>query len=391
MSVTLRREQLNDAMALRAFLDQHFPRETSALRARVERATMMALCISIGDFQRFTVYSVWSSSAPVGVVTMASEPSRIVYQVGPVKAVKIPFSRMRIPGDPCVVLDESLDAQQRAEVLRLLAAALGNQPVRIQWASPNGVLQELSSVAEQRRTHFAEITDRFRPRYVIEHAGSFDQYLAGLGSSSRQTFRYSVRKLKRDMEDQVRLERYTEARQIEDFIRDAEEVSKNTYQWKELGLGFSNRAGIDRRLRAAAALGQFCGYILFLRDKPTAFIEGFRSSDLFIFYQIGFLPELSKLSVGTVAVLEVLRDLMDSPHPPRTYDFLPGEDSYKRRMSNQESEERSHYLFPRTLRWHVAALGLDASAALTTLGMKAKQRFGRKGLAEPAAEAPAAG
>jgi len=350
---------------------------------------MISVCVSTGDFQRLNLYSVRAAERVVGVVMLVSEPSRINFRIGPVKAGGFSLTRLRIPGDACVAMDDSaLDPQQRATVLRMLVDLLAGCPIRIQWASRGGVLEELASMALESRTHLPDATAQFQPWYWIDYSGAFDDYLASLGASSRQTFRYSVRRLKRDMEHHVRLVRCSDAEQIDEFLRDAEEVSKNTYQWKELGLGLSNRAGVGRRLKAAADLGQLCSYILLLRGKPSAFIEGFRSSDSFIFYQIGFLPELSKQSVGTVAVLETIRDLMESPHPPRIFDFLPGDDGYKRRMSNTESEERSHYLFPRTMNWRLVALGLQGCSALTQIAMKVKRRL-RKPSAPQVAKVPA--
>jgi hypothetical protein len=375
MPITLRREPFSDATSLKAFLDAQFP-DGSSLRPGIDRGVMLSICVSNGDFQRIHFYSVCSEDRVVGAVILVREPSRIVFQVGRYKAPGLWVDRFRIAGERSLALDDmAAKPQDLEELFRALLREVGDRPLRLQWATRDGLLEKLSSIALASRTHIPDRTSTYRPWYWIDHFGSFDEYMAKLSSSSRQTFKYSVRRLRREMENEVRLVRFCAQSEIVEFLRDGREVSRNTYQWKELGFGLSDEVGANRRLGAAAELGQLCSYVLYLRDKPSAFIEGFRAPDLFIFYQIGYLPELGKLSVGTVAVLEVIRDLMESANPPRRIDFLSGDDGYKKRMGNKNGEERSHYLFPNAIQWRLVTLGLRACSLMTDVAWNVKHKL----------------
>jgi CelD/BcsL family acetyltransferase involved in cellulose biosynthesis len=187
-----------------------------------------------------------------------------------------------------------------------------------------------------------------------------------------------VRKLTKDMNGEVNLRVFRRPEDIDDFLRDATQVSKETYQWKSLGLGLKNQSGTKERLLNLAHFGFLRCYVLYCMGKPVAFVEGFSGGGEFVFYQIGFLPELRKNSVGTVAVLEALRDLMDSNCGIQKYDFMSGSDDYKKRMSNCSAEERSSYVYPPTIKYRLIAAAQWMLETLQRLAVYAKRRIGSK-------------
>jgi len=382
-SLTIQRETMATVEDLRSFLERGSADLQPAVCRRLEQALMFSVCVGLGDVSRLWICSINCGSRMVGAAILVSEISSIFYSLGPLRLGRSAIDRLRIAGDALLVWSDA-DPRLAAALEHLLQFLRQDvdKPITLQWASRGGKLEGLARSAAMSKAFIVQDIGEFRPRFWIESSDDFAKYLASLGSSSRQTFRYSLRRLIREMEGQVRLQRFIRVEEIEGFLRDAASVSVHTYQWQELGLGLKNREMVGRRMQLNARLGYLRSYVLYCRDKPVAFIEGYQAGALFVFYQIGYLPEFSKLSAGTVAVLEALRDLMDSEQSPSVFDFLPGVDDYKRRMSNRSAEERTSYLFPRTLKWRLSAMTLGCLGTMTRWAVRvkgfARRRLGRQ-------------
>ena len=167
-----------------------------------------------------------------------------------------------------------------------------------------------------------------RFRWMINLPNSFDEYMVSLGSVTRRSFNRDCRKFD-GAKPQYRIFNREEA--VEEFLRDAEQVSKLTYQSK-LGYGVCDDERTRERLSQLAKLGQLRCYIAYLNDKPCAFGWGALAHRTFAFQQTGYDPQFRHLSPGTSTIMYIIRDLIENTNC-RVFDFLQGgETGYKSRL-----------------------------------------------------------
>lgn len=368
------RELIGGIEDLRACVHKLSSEASPELAVKIERAIMSSLCVAMGDLSRLMIFVIRRSTAIAGFAVLVAETSWLIYAVGPWQIGRSRIQRVRVVGEDALLFNRGFEnANEVAQLLLRVLCAATKQPILLQWAPKDGIMEKIATVAAASGTHLVQDDRDYNTHYWIESSEEFDNYIAGLSASSRQTFRYSVRKLKKDMHDAVRLRSFAAAEEIDEFMADATTISRETYQWKDLALGLKNSDAIRKRLLTNAALGYLKSYILYCRERPVAFVEGFQAGGKFVFYQIGYLPEYSKYSVGTVAILDALRDLMDSANCPSIYDFMHGEADYKRRMSNRSSEEKDFYLLPRSFKWRAISAVLATLGRLTRAGLAIKK------------------
>ena len=116
-------------------------------------------------------------------------------------------------------------------------------------------------------------------------------------------------------------------------MRDAEKISRLTYQWK-FGEGVHNDENTRQELMRFAENGILRCYIVYLRGNPCAFGWGKLSYGKFSFRQTGYDPQYRKLSPGTALIIRMIRDLIENTNC-KVFDFRwGGEDGYKSRLGN---------------------------------------------------------
>jgi GNAT acetyltransferase-like protein len=289
------------------------------------------------------------------------------------------ITRMRIPGDRAIVWDENLQPFPLAA--REMAVAIrgdGRTVLLVQSVIPGGRLEQLAAhlgakagyntvLAEGRQERFLSVTDQ-----------PYEEYFAGLSSGTRDSFKYAQRRLAKFMDGDVRHERFERPEDVERFYALAEAVSRQTYQWQELGMGMKQREFVLPRLHLAARLGFLRCYVLFCRGEPVAFWESYSTGGVFLTYQTGYLPSLGKYSVGTVLTLAMLRDLLAGGGQRWTIDWLTGSSDYKKRLSTTTVEEHSLYLLPKRLEWMAFSASFAASNVLHSLGTRVKTWLQRR-------------
>jgi hypothetical protein len=169
-------------------------------------------------------------------------------------------------------------------------------------------------------------------RWMINLPNSFDDYLNSLRSTTRSTILRKLRKFERMYDYELKvIERLD---QIEGFLRDAEAISRRTYQWN-LGQQLRNDEPTRRRYRLLAELGQLRCYILYVNGEPCAFLRGQLSCSLYNYETPGFDPRFEKGSPGIVLLVWSIRDLIEKTDC-KVFDFGQGGDDsdYKSKFGN---------------------------------------------------------
>jgi hypothetical protein len=166
--------------------------------------------------------------------------------------------------------------------------------------------------------------------WLIRMPGSFDEYFASLREKTRAHIVRDCHKFERENPVFRVMQRPEE---VEFFLRDAEKISRLTYQWK-FGQGVHNDENTRQKLMWLAENGILRCYIVYLRGKPCAFGWGKLSYGKFSFQRTGYDPQYRKLSPGTSLMIRMIRDLIENTNC-KIFDFRWGdEDGYKSRLGN---------------------------------------------------------
>ncbi len=189
------------------------------------------------------------------------------------------------------------------------------------------------------------------PRRLLRMSATLDDYLAGFGSKTRQDLRRQERRMQKEADDAIRVAVHTGGETVPAFLDAVEQVSRTTYQWRQLGMGVNNSGSMRQLLVCAAAHGWLRGYVLYCRDAPVAFMIGYLYRGVYLSERIGYDPAWADWSVGNVLHLHVMRDLCTLGERVVWFDFMYGDNSNKARLSTDAHAERNYYLVPRTVAW----------------------------------------
>ena len=189
--------------------------------------------------------------------------------------------------------------------------------------------------------------------YLIQHyfvvlGGSFEDYLRKFSPKSRQNIVRAAKKFSEKCDESYFIVCRTPD-EISEFIIEASRVSLQTYQSRLLDAGLSQTESFRKSANELAIAGKARGYLLSMNGSVVAFawcrVDGTR----LIYDTIGYLPEFSKLSPGTVLLYLILRDLFANEQVNHL-DFGPGHAPYKEMFSNFKQEYIDLYLFRNTLK-----------------------------------------
>lgn len=184
------------------------------------------------------------------------------------------------------------------------------------------------------RMAFVEGLLRYSPaqyrRYWVDMSGTFADYLAKFSSKSRSTLSRKVRRFQSRSELNPRWREYKAPDEIEEFYRHAREVSQKTYQEKLLDAGLPSDEAFHQELLRLSREGRVRGYILFLEDRPIAYLYCplWRDSGIVLYRYLGYDPEFESLSPGTVLQYFALERLFGE-EGVTMFDFLEGETAQK--------------------------------------------------------------
>jgi CelD/BcsL family acetyltransferase involved in cellulose biosynthesis len=195
------------------------------------------------------------------------------------------------------------------------------------------------------------LADGLRSATVIEQATcllldlpeTYDQYLAMLGKS----LRYDVRKLDKSLfkEGRATFQHYGPEDVQEGFDVF---LDQHRARWKKRGLpgaflGKSVRFHRDW-IRQAAHEGWLWLSTLRVDGKPIGSIYAMTLADTTYYYQAGFDPEQGAVSPGTLLVANTIRRSIDEGK--RHFDFMRGDEPYKRRWKPQHVLRNLRFLIP---------------------------------------------
>ncbi len=169
-------------------------------------------------------------------------------------------------------------------------------------------------------------------RYYIDLTGSFEDYLQQFSSKTRSTFRRKLKKYEKASGGTIDWRIYASPDEMEEFHKIARSVSKETYQEKLLNAGLPEDDGFYQDMMRNARNGTVRGYLLYLDGKAVSYLYAPIYQGRMIYNHLGYLPEVSNLSAGTVLFLKVLEHLFES-NIVTIFDFTEGQSEQKKQFS----------------------------------------------------------
>jgi hypothetical protein len=278
------------------------------------------------------------------------QPAGFSFEFSVWRTRPIPAKVLRIFGES-VVLAEGLDADWCVSIigdyLRLNSSSCDflqvyglNQSDRVWHAA-------LARDGLSRRAGWAAIPMRPEKTHRVLFKDSFDEYVASLSPSTRQTLRYSHRRLLRDPE--VRIEKCTRAGDVSLLLHRVNKVYSDSWQAKTFGNHSQYDVAQQEFLEQTAGEGWLRSYVLLRSGEPIAYQLGFQYDRVYYLLECAYGQQHAAASPGSVLTFSVLEDL----HADKSidqWDFGFGDMPYKRSFSNRQYEAAIVYFVPRG-RW----------------------------------------
>ncbi|MCH9671504.1 MAG: GNAT family N-acetyltransferase [Gammaproteobacteria bacterium] len=222
------------------------------------------------------------------------------------------------------------------------------------------------------------VPDQFRRFFVDINAG-FEAYEQKFSSKSRSTIRRKIRKFEKLSGGETEWRTYQTPVEVQEYFKLARKVSAKTYQERMLDSGLPESQDFQDRLMVLAEDNRFRGYLLFLEGEAIAYLHCPVENNALIYQYLGYDPEHSKLSPGTVLQWLALESIF-AEGAFDVFDFTGGEGEHKRFFSTGEQLCADVFFLRDTasnawlVRSHALAEGFSAQAVsyLDKLGLKSR-------------------
>lgn len=167
------------------------------------------------------------------------------------------------------------------------------------------------------------IPRRYKRFFVSLTGRTFADYLAGFSSKSRSTLKRKLKRFAQRSGGRVDFRTYRSPAEMEDFYRHARDISRHTYQEVMFDMGLPDDAAFREEMRAAAGQDRVRAFLVFVDDRPAAYLYCPCADGVVEYRFLGYLQEFRQLSPGTVLLLLALESLFEDPQA-RVFDFTEG-------------------------------------------------------------------
>lgn len=197
------------------------------------------------------------------------------------------------------------------------------------------------------RDHFAPT----QPHGCLRLPDSYEEFLGSLSRKERHNLKRYEGRLKAGFPGKMRIQCFRQENQVEDLVRDTEEIARKTYQ-RGLGVGFHDDLETREWLRTAAQKGSLRGCILYLGDHPCAFMIGVQYRQTLHGTSMGYDPQYTDYSPGSILLMHWIREAFESNgrQSVAEIDLGPGDGRHKRALYNHVWQESLVYIFAPTFK-----------------------------------------
>jgi CelD/BcsL family acetyltransferase involved in cellulose biosynthesis len=213
--------------------------------------------------------------------------------------------------------------------------------------------------------------------YACLHQG-FDAWFAALSANSRSTLKRKRRKLEEASGGSLDVRQYSRPADVGEFFTHARAVSAETYQERLLDAGLP--ADALPAIRALAERGEMRGWLLFLDERPIAYLYAPAQGRTLLYAHLGYRAGFSHFSPGSVLQLEAMRMLMEEGAFSH-FDFTEGDGQHKRQFASASVPSHDLLLVRDTVGNRTALRSLDLFDSSVALAKRAAHRLGLGGVA----------
>ncbi|MHB8773337.1 MAG: GNAT family N-acetyltransferase [Syntrophales bacterium] len=192
--------------------------------------------------------------------------------------------------------------------------------------------------------HFLYVPRNIDNIRLVKLPDRLEEYTDKFGKKTKYNHDREVKRLREHGSGVLELIRIDQENQVSLFLENAERISRQTWQFQELGLTISNCLDQRSRFSSIARDGCLRCYLLRCGEEYCAFVRGWQFDGVFHYVQIGYDERFSKYSPGTVCLYLLIQDLFDYKKPD-ILNFFHGDNWYKRHFSTQLEQEASLFLF----------------------------------------------
>lgn len=168
-----------------------------------------------------------------------------------------------------------------------------------------------------------------------------------LPGKARREVRRKTRILERQFPGKARVRCFSDPGEVDAGICDALTVAENTWQ-HHLGDGLSSNSQTRANLRFFANKRWLRIYVLYLEDRPCAFLIGQLFRNTFYCQYAGYHPAFARFSVGSLLTAWALENLVEAGVDQ--VDLGEGGQEHNRRLGCQISEEGTVHVYSPTFR-----------------------------------------
>lgn len=208
-------------------------------------------------------------------------------------------------------------------------------------------LDRFEAIARSHPNHVVGGFQSYR-RYYIDMSGSYEDYLGRFSSKTRSTFNRKRRKLAEHSGGALDIREYRTPEEMQLFLDDALKLSAQTYQARLLDAGLPDSAAARAQMLELASKDAVRAYLLFVNGKAVSYLYLPIENGIISYAFLGYDPEISNLSPGTVLQLEALERLF-AEQRYRFFDFTEGEGAHKQMFGTDNVEACSFLLLKASL------------------------------------------
>ena len=276
------------------------------------------------------------------------------------RLVRVPFSLDMVLAETMPVLPP-LDAPDQGYLLTSLPAVLVDDAVR---TMPGAIV------------HIVQRYVRHRADLSIGHSA----WVARMSANARAAMRRKARRLAEANGGRIDVRAYRDAADIAAFQDLAHRVSATTYQALLMGEGLPDDASFRRDMAAMAEAGAIRAWLLFMDDRPAAYLWCSVAGDVVRYDHVGHDPAFAALSPGAVLHAAAMRDLYDEGGL-RWFDFTEGEGQHKRQFATDGTACVDLLMLRRTPGNRATVAALAGFAAMVGLAKRVARHPRLAGLA----------
>ena len=200
---------------------------------------------------------------------------------------------------------------------------------------------------------FARLARAKEQSFQIALPPTFPEYVATLGSSTRNSLKRRAKRLFAD--HSAKLVKITTPDQVEQFLDDADAIFSDSWQAKTYGIVKKNSDMDVARMKHIAQQGWLSCYLLTSDLGPLACQFGYSYGSTFYACDFAFAQRWSALGPGAVLMYMMLED-MYLGSTPRVVDLGAGDSLQKRTFRGSPRDVGDYYVLPHNRLRHVFTL-----------------------------------